>query len=142
MSSTENASYNDIHEGRPRITSFENNGVRTTTTTTRLGQDLTDKPKETVTVRTIQHPDSTETVTVTEKKLPPIRYTETITREKLPKKVTSPNVQISRPATDVLRSIKIPPTIPDDYETTEMSSPSKPVSSNSITTHFIYYNLV
>ncbi|CAF4031385.1 unnamed protein product, partial [Rotaria sp. Silwood1] len=48
------------------------------TTTTKLDPDPNEKPKETVTVRTIQHPDSTETVTVTEKKLPTIRSRRTI----------------------------------------------------------------
>jgi hypothetical protein len=104
----QNASYNDIQEGKPRIISYDDNGVRTTTTTTKLGPDPTEKPRETVSVRKIEHPDSTETITVTEKKLPPIRYTETITREKLPKK--SPSTPRNGYATDVLRSINIPPT--------------------------------
>ena len=102
------ASYNDIQEGKPRIVSYDDNGVRTTTTTTKLGADPTEKPRETVSVRTIQHPDSTETITVTEKKLPPIRYTETITREKPAKKVQI--APTNGHATEVLRSINIPPT--------------------------------
>jgi hypothetical protein len=128
---TQSARYDDIYEGKPRITSFDDNGVRTTTTTTKLGPDPTEKPKETVSVRTIEHPDSTETITVTEKKLPPMRYTETITREKLPKKV-SPQIQITRatptkgPATDVLRSITIPPS--DNYVTTDIPSTAKSVN--------------
>lgn len=105
------ASYNDVREGQPRVTVQNENGVRTTTTTTKLGPDPTEKPRETVSVRTIQHPDSTETITVTEKKLPPIRYTETITREKMPKKVQiARNTPPNGPATEVLRSINIPPT--------------------------------
>jgi hypothetical protein len=108
---TQNVSYNDVQDGKPRITSYEDNGVRTTTTTTKLGPDPTEKPRETVSVRTVQHPDSTETITVTEKKLPPIRYTETITREKLPKKVQiTRNLPTNGAATEVLRSINIPPT--------------------------------
>jgi hypothetical protein len=108
---TKNNGYDDIQEGKPRITTYEDNGVRTTTTTTKLGPDPTEKPRETVSVRTVQHPDATETITVTEKKLPPIRYTETITREKLPKKVQiARNTPINGSATEVLRSINIPPT--------------------------------
>jgi hypothetical protein len=108
---TQNAGYENIQEGKPRVTSYDDNGVRTTTTTTRLGQDPTEKPRETVSVRTVQHPDATETITVTEKKLPPIRFTETVTREKLPKKgqVAPTNATV----TDVSRSINVPPTITD-----------------------------
>lgn len=108
---TQNGNYADIQEGQPRITSYNDNGVRTTTTTTRLGQDPSEKPRETVSVRTVQHPDSTETITVTERKLPPIRFTETITREKAPKKVQiAKNTTAVGPATEVLQSINIPPT--------------------------------
>ena len=111
---TKNGNYADIQEGRPRVTSYEDNGVRTTTTTTRLGPDPSEKPRETVSVRTVQHPDATETITVTEKKLPPIRFTETITREKVPKKVKiAPTTTTVGPATEVLRSINIPPTATD-----------------------------
>ena len=124
--STSYTGYEDISDGKPRVTSYDDNGVRTTTKTTKLGVDPAEKPKETVSVRTIQHPDSTETITVTEKKLPPIRYTETITREKLPKKVVPPQIQITRatptggPATEVLRSVNIPttPVIVDEYPIT------------------------
>lgn len=122
--SNKTVSYDDVEEGKPRVISYEDNGVRTTTTTTKLGPDPNEKPRETVSVRTVQHPDATETITVTEKKLPPIRFTETITREKLPKKV-----QIARttptngPATEVLRSINIPPVsseIPSDPKTVSL----------------------
>jgi hypothetical protein len=120
---TQNVGYNDVQEGKPRVTTYDDNGVRTTTTTTRLGPDPTEKPRETVSVRTVQHPDSTETITVTEKKLPPIRYTETITREKPSKKVQiARNLPTNGPATEVLRSINIPPTV------TEVSPAPKTVS--------------
>jgi hypothetical protein len=138
--------YNDIQEGKPRITSYEDNGVRTTKTTTKLGPDPTEKPKETVSVRKIEHPDSTETITVTEKKLPPIRYTETITREKLPKKVTTGPVQVIRPtltngpATEVLNSINIPPTAADSYVTTEIPPNAKTVCSKR-KKNFIFSNI-
>lgn len=88
--------YDDITDDRPRINTYEENGYRTTSRTTRLGPDPNEKPKETVSVRTIQHPDSTETVTVTEKRLPPIRYTEKITREKLPTKTSVPQIQVTQ----------------------------------------------
>ena len=129
---TQSSSYEDIREGKPRVTSYDDNGVRTTTTTTKLGPDPNEKPKESVSVRTIQHPDSTETITVTEKKLPPIRFTETITREKLPKKVPPPQIQVTRatptsgPATEVLRSISIPPS--DNYVTNGIPPTAKSVS--------------
>lgn len=119
--------YSDVQEGKPRVTTYNDNGVRTTTTTTKLGPDPTEKPRETVSVRTVQHPDSTETITVTEKKLPPIRYTETITREKVPKKVQIAPTPTNGPATEVLRSINIPPTA-DSYVTTEMPPNGKTVS--------------
>ncbi|CAF0804488.1 unnamed protein product [Rotaria sordida] len=121
----QSAAYDDIHEGKPRIISYDDNGVRTTTTTTKLGPDPNEKPKETVTVRTIQHPDSTETVTVTEKKLPPIRYTETITREKLPKTIQTSRVQITQPTSEVLRSTTIPPVVSDTYITNEIPPTAK-----------------
>lgn len=110
--STGYTGYEDISDGRPRVTTHDDNGVRTTTKTTRLGVDPNEKPKETVSVRTVQHPDSTETITVTEKKLPPIRYTETITREKLPKKTVPPQIQVTRatPTTEFVRPV-------DDYPT-------------------------
>jgi hypothetical protein len=90
------AGYEDITEGKPRVTSYDDNGIRTTTRTSKLGVDPNEKPKETVSVRTIQHPDATETITVTEKKLPPMRYTETITREKLPRKLVTQPVDVTR----------------------------------------------
>jgi len=130
---SQSVGYEDIQEGKPRITTYDDNGVRTTTTTTKLGPDPTEKPRETVSVRKIQHPDSTETITVTEKKLPPIRYTETITREKPPKKTVPPQIQITRstptngPATEVLRSITIPPTT-DTYVTNEIPPNAKTVN--------------
>jgi len=130
-------SYDDVQEGKPRIISYDDNGIRTTTTTTKLGPDPTEKPRETVSVRKIEHPDSTETITVTEKKLPPIRYTETITREKPPKKVLSPQIQVTRvtptngAATEILRSINIPPTVSDSYVTTEIPPNAKTVSSKN-----------
>jgi len=129
---TQSSGYEDIQEGKPRVVSYDDNGVRTTKTTTKLGIDPNEKPKETVSVRTIQHPDSTETITVTEKKLPPIRYTETVTREKLPKKGQPPQIQITRatptdgPATEVLRSITIPPS--DTYVTNEIPPTAKSVN--------------
>ncbi|CAF3038527.1 unnamed protein product [Rotaria socialis] len=123
---TQSASYDDIHEGKPRITSYDDNGVRTTTTTTKLGPDPKEKPKDIVTVRKIQHPDSIETVTITEKKLPPIRYTETITREKLPKQSTPSHTQVAQPAllnvptSGGLRPTSIPPTPAEKYITHEI----------------------
>ena len=108
---TQNAAYADIQEGKPRVTSYEDNGFRTTTTTTRLATDPTEKPKETVSVRTVQHPDATETITVTEKKLPPIRYTETITKEKVPKKVQIAPTNTT--ITDVSRPTNVSPIITD-----------------------------
>ena len=120
--STGYTGYEDISDGRPRVTTHDDNGVRTTTKTTRLGVDPNEKPKETVSVRTVQHPDSTETITVTEKKLPPIRYTETITREKLPKNTATPQIQVTRatPTTEVVRPVNIStvPVIVDEYPTT------------------------
>ncbi|CAF2060916.1 unnamed protein product [Rotaria magnacalcarata] len=129
---TQSDSYDDIHEGKPRITSYDDNGVRTTTTTTRLGPDPKEKPKEVVTVRKIQHPDSTETVTITEKKLPPIRYTETITREKLPRTSTPSRIQVAQPAllkvptSEGVRSTSIPPTTTENYITHEIPPTAKP----------------
>ncbi|CAF3368093.1 unnamed protein product, partial [Rotaria sp. Silwood2] len=125
---TQSAVYDDIQEGKPRIISYDDNGIRTTTTTTKLGPDPNVKPKETVTVRTIDHPDSTETVTVTEKKLPPIRYTETITREKLPKQIPTSRVQIIQPTpTNRSTSEIVRPTsvIPDTYITNEIPPTAK-----------------
>lgn len=86
--STVKTGYEDITEGNPRVITREENGIRTTTKTTRLGPDPNEKAKEIVTVRKVDRPDATETITVTEKKLPPMRYTETVTREKLPVKPT------------------------------------------------------
>lgn len=122
--------YDDVQEGKPRVISYNDNGVRTTTTTTKLGPDPTEKPRETVSVRTVQHPDATETITVTEKKLPPIRYTETITREKAPKKVQITPQPTNGAATEVLRSINIPPTTSDSYVTTGIPPNAKSVSLN------------
>ncbi|CAF1346024.1 unnamed protein product [Rotaria sp. Silwood1] len=112
------------YDDKPHIVSYDDNGIRTTTTTTKLDPDPNEKPKETVTVRTIQHPDSTETVTVTEKKLPPIRYTETITREKLPKKNQTSRIQITQP-TQINETTTIPPVISDTYITNEIPPPAK-----------------
>lgn len=136
---TQSSSYDDIQEGKPRIVAYDENGIRTTTTTARHGIDPNEKPKETVTVRTIQHPDSTETVTVTEKKLPPIRYTETITREKLPKKNKPSRVQaapttfLTVPSSDVIRSssTSLPVTpVSDNYIINGNPPSAKTVSSN------------
>ena len=116
--SKEYAAYDDIEEGRPRVSTFDDHGVRTTKTTTKLGVDPNEKPKETVSVRTIDHPDSTETVTVTEKKLPPMRYTETITREKVSKKpAASPIRVVSNNASTTF----------EEYPPTEMYPPTKTV---------------
>lgn len=125
---TQADSYQDVEEGKPRITSYDDNGVRTTKTITKIGIDPNEKPKETVSVRTIQHPDSTETVTVTEKKLPPIRYTETITREKLPKKISTTRITTNEPNADVIRSTSIPPYTGETYITNEIPPNAKTVS--------------
>ena len=128
---TSTTAYNDITEAKPRITTYEENGVRTTTKTTRIAPDPTEKPKETVTVKKVDRPDATETITITEKKLPPIRYTETITREKLPKKGSPPQIQIVRPTpTNDLSPINPNATnIVETYPPTDVSPGPKTVKS-------------
>ena len=145
MTTNQHADYQDIEEGKSRITTYDENGIRTTKVTTKLAPDPNEKSKETVSVRTIQHPDSTETVTVRERQLPPLRYTETTTRERLPKQIPASRVQVAQPLlTNVpqpndLSSIDLPTTTAtDNYTVNKILPTAKTVNLNKRKLKIIY----